>query len=97
MGYAWFEPAMALLRALGIAEYEVQQVLNGRKLPLGATLPTGLPVVAMIGRTRLGRVLVVIVRPGWPDSQILHVREATDDELAALVEWETEQDAEGER
>ncbi|MEV0732347.1 hypothetical protein [Polymorphospora sp. NPDC050346] len=87
MGYDWLPEALAALS--GVEPYEVAQVLGApRRLPLAAT-SGGLWFVAVMGRTRTGRPLVVAVRKVDDfDQQIIGAREMTAEELKRFETWE---------
>jgi hypothetical protein len=87
MGYDWRPEALAALK--DVEPYEVLQVLTApRRLPLAAS-SAGVPFIAISGRTRAGRALVVAVRKvGAFDQQIIGAREMTPAELARFEAWE---------
>ncbi|MEN3308931.1 MAG: hypothetical protein V7603_5133 [Micromonosporaceae bacterium] len=90
MGYDWLPEALAAL--VGVEPYEALQVLTAaRRLPLAAS-SAGVPFVAIMGRTRAGRPLVVAVRKvGDFDQQIIGAREVTATELKRFETWEAGQ------
>jgi len=65
------------------------QVLDGpRKLPLPAHSGV-FPLVAVLGRTRAGRPLLVVLRKSGPlDQDIVAAREMTPVELEKFEQWE---------
>jgi len=70
VGYEWLPWALAHL--VDVEPYEVTQVLTApRRLPLAAS-SGGVPFIAISGRTRAGRPLIVAVRKlGDFDQQII--------------------------
>lgn len=87
MGYDWLPEALTALT--GVEPYEVLQVLTAtRRLPLAAS-SGGVPFIAIMGRTRAGRPLVVAVRKvGDFDQQIIGARDLTPAELKRFETWE---------
>jgi hypothetical protein len=87
VGYEWFPLALATL--VGVEPYEVLQVLSAsRRLPTAAT-SGGVPFIAIMGRTLVGRPLIVAVRKiGNHDQQIIGAREMTTTELKRFDAWE---------
>ena len=88
MPYEWEEWALAAL--VGIEPYEVRQVLEAtRRWPRRATSATGVPVLAIWGRTRTGRALIVAVYHltgfTW---KIIGARDMTEKELIEFSQWE---------
>jgi hypothetical protein len=86
--YEWDDWALAAL--VGIEPYEVWQALDARRRwPRRATSVTGIPVLAVWGRTIAGRPLVVAVYHvagfTW---KIIGARELTDKELIEFSQWE---------
>ena len=78
--------------ASDIEPAEVMQVLAAdQRLPVPGTA-RGVRVLAIFGRTRAGRPLMVLVRVdrGGFDHLIVGVRELTGEELAMVERWEEE-------
>ncbi|HEX6077449.1 MAG TPA: hypothetical protein VFZ32_19600 [Micromonosporaceae bacterium] len=91
--YRWIPAVLAALK--GIEPYEVIQALSAsRRLPVAGRAGRGVPVVGIFGRTRAGRLLVVVVRlvPDSFDQEIAAVRDATSEELAMFERWEANTD-----
>lgn len=87
-GYRWVAAALAALVS-GIEPGEVMQVLAAdRRLPVPGTA-RGVQVLAIFGRTRAGRPLLVLVRldRGGFDHLIVGARELTSDELVMFERW----------
>jgi len=88
VGYEWVP---LLLQALkGIEPYEVRQVLEeGRRWPRPA-VAQGIPVLAVWGRTRTGRHLIVVLRAteSSHDWLITGAREMTGEQAAEYDRWE---------
>ncbi|WP_158645536.1 hypothetical protein [Stackebrandtia albiflava] len=90
MPMEWLPAALA--RLTGVEPAEVHQVLNGRPLHAIPVERQGARLLLVFGRTREGRILLVIIRPRPSfDSQILWAREATTSEAQAHRAWEEEQ------
>jgi hypothetical protein len=87
VGYDWLPQALDALT--DVEPYEVVQMLSGaRRLPLAAS-SAGAPFIAIFGRTKAGRPLVVAVRKvGEFEQQIVGAREMTGGELKRFEEWE---------
>lgn len=78
-----------MLALKGIEPYEVLQVLAARRrLPIPGR-SGGIPVLAIIGRTRTGRALLVVVHVGSDfDQEIVGAREPTREEMTMFEHWE---------
>jgi hypothetical protein len=74
---------------VGIEPYEVMQVLDStRKLPLPAHSDV-FPLVVILGRTKAGRPLLVVLRKSGPlDQDIIAARDLTPVELEKFEQWE---------
>lgn len=91
MPYEWLPTAFAVLVLAGVEPYEVMQALYGsNRRPVAVVDPeTGLRLIAIYGRTKAGRPLVVTVRPaGGFTTWIVGAQEMTDEEREGYERWE---------
>jgi hypothetical protein len=92
MGYRWMPGLFAILD--GVEPDEVMQVLDGpdRRWPRPTTGPRGLPMLALLGRARTGRPIVVYVRHDQGlDWEIIAARPMTAGEADEFDRWEARQ------
>jgi hypothetical protein len=88
VGYEWLP--LLLQTLVGIEPSEVLQVLQkGRRWPRPA-VGDGIPMLAIWGRTRAGRYLIVVLRPTdvSHDWLIVGAREMTAEQAAEYDRWE---------
>jgi hypothetical protein len=92
VGYEWVPLLLARLR--GIAPHEVMQVLEDERprWPRPALASRGIPVLAIWGRTRAGRRLIVVLRPTKVshDWLIIGAMEMAAAQVAEFDRWEAE-------
>jgi hypothetical protein len=89
VGYEWVSTLLAAL--VGIEPYEIRQVLEeGDRWPRPAVSDVGVRLLAVWGRTRSGRPLVVVLRPTGTalDWLIVGAVDMTPDQVAEFEGWE---------
>jgi len=89
--YEWLSTAFAVLDRNSVEPYEVLQVLYGdRRRPVPVRHPYVLSMLYICGRTKDGRLLVVMTRlaRGF-DVEIAGARDMTDDERKEFESWES--------
>ena len=89
VGYEWLSTLLAAL--VGIEPYEIRQVLEeGERWPRPAVSDVGLRLLAVWGRTRTGRPLIVVLRPTGKalDWLIVGAVDMTQDQVAEYERWE---------
>ena len=91
MGFTWLPGLFAVLA--DVEPGEVMQMLGGtgRRWPRRAVGPHGIPVLAILGRTKAGRPITVYARhDGGLDYAIIAARPMTPVELDEFEVWEAQ-------
>jgi hypothetical protein len=91
VGFKWLPGLFAVL--IDVEPGEVMQMLTGpgRRWPRTAVGPHGIPVLAILGRTKAGRAIMAYVRHDEGlDYAIIAARPLDADELADFETWEAQ-------